>query len=52
MRRDYLRHLNLYRQRVWTCKATGLGSLTYEEALASEARHTVIQQVGSPNHPY
>lgn len=47
MRREYLRAINLYRQRVWTCKATGQGGLTYEEALTSEARHAAIQQVWS-----
>ena len=45
MRRDYLRAINLYRQRVWTCKVTGHGGLSYEEALTSEARHAAIQQV-------
>ncbi|KAK4416611.1 hypothetical protein Salat_2486600 [Sesamum alatum] len=33
---EYLKRINLYRKRVWTCKATGKGNLTYEEALASE----------------
>ena len=32
----YLKRINLYRQRVWTCKSTGKTSLTYEEALHSE----------------
>ncbi|CAN7113922.1 unnamed protein product [Brassica rapa subsp. narinosa] len=32
----YLKRINLYRQRVWTCKSTGKTSLTYEEALESE----------------
>ncbi|KAL0648358.1 hypothetical protein Bca4012_046649 [Brassica carinata] len=32
----YLKRINLYRQRVWTCKSTGKTSLTYEEALDSE----------------
>ncbi|CAH8281915.1 unnamed protein product [Eruca vesicaria subsp. sativa] len=32
----YLKRMNLYRQRVWTCKSTGKTSLTYEEALESE----------------
>ncbi|XP_043709053.1 DDT domain-containing protein DDB_G0282237-like [Telopea speciosissima] len=36
----YLQKLNLYRQRVWTCKVTGKTSLTYEEALVSEQRAT------------
>jgi len=33
---DYLKQLNLYRQRVWMCKVTGKTGLTYEEALVSE----------------
>ncbi|EOA20042.1 hypothetical protein CARUB_v10000316mg [Capsella rubella] len=32
----YLKRLNLYRKRVWTCKSTGKTSLSYEEALESE----------------
>ncbi|KAG2300763.1 hypothetical protein Bca52824_037235 [Brassica carinata] len=32
----YVKRINLYRQRVWTCKSTGKTSLTYEEALESE----------------
>lgn len=32
----YLKRLNLYRNRVWTCKSTGKTSLSYEEALDSE----------------
>lgn len=35
---DYLNSLNLYRQRVWTCKVTGKMGLTYEEAMVSEQR--------------
>ncbi|KAL7597994.1 hypothetical protein Lser_V15G23155 [Lactuca serriola] len=34
--REYLKRINLYRQRVWTCKSTGKSNLTYEEALVSE----------------
>ncbi|XP_026662028.2 DDT domain-containing protein DDB_G0282237-like isoform X2 [Phoenix dactylifera] len=34
----YLKRLNLYRQRVWTCKVTGKTNLTYEEAFVSERR--------------
>ncbi|XP_042505701.1 DDT domain-containing protein DDB_G0282237-like [Macadamia integrifolia] len=34
----YLKRINLYRQRVWTCKVTGKTNLTYEEALVSEQR--------------
>ncbi|XP_010546291.1 PREDICTED: DDT domain-containing protein DDB_G0282237 isoform X1 [Tarenaya hassleriana] len=34
----YLKKINLYQKRVWTCKSTGKTSLTYEEALESE-RH-------------
>ncbi|XP_077252287.1 uncharacterized protein LOC143891635 [Tasmannia lanceolata] len=33
---EYLKRINLYRQRVWICKATGKRHLTYEEALVSE----------------
>ncbi|KAJ7957110.1 DDT domain-containing protein [Quillaja saponaria] len=41
----YLNHINLYRQRIWTCKVTGKTGLTYEEALVSEKRGTEkIQQ--------
>ncbi|XP_043713125.1 DDT domain-containing protein DDB_G0282237-like [Telopea speciosissima] len=36
----YLQRINLYRQRVWTCKVTGKTNLTYEEALVSEQRGT------------
>ncbi|XP_074338547.1 uncharacterized protein LOC141676740 [Apium graveolens] len=35
--------INLYRQRVWTCKVTGKSNLTYEEALVSEQK--VIEKV-------
>ncbi|XP_078434325.1 DDT domain-containing protein [Wolffia australiana] len=43
---DYLNRLNLYRQRVWTCKATGKTNLTYEEALVSERRASEkVQQI-------
>ncbi|CAL9081762.1 unnamed protein product [Musa textilis] len=37
---DYLKRVNLYRQRVWRCKVTGKSNLTYEEALVSEHRAT------------
>ncbi|PIA47207.1 hypothetical protein AQUCO_01400117v1, partial [Aquilegia coerulea] len=33
---EYLNRVNLYRQRLWTCKITGKSNLTYEEALVSE----------------
>ncbi|TVU29702.1 hypothetical protein EJB05_21281, partial [Eragrostis curvula] len=33
---EYLKRLNLYRQRVWTCKVSGKSNLTFEEALVSE----------------
>ncbi|XP_076906960.1 uncharacterized protein LOC143563260 [Bidens hawaiensis] len=33
---EYLERINLYRERVWTCKSTGKTNLTYEEALVSE----------------
>lgn len=36
--REYLKRLNLYRQRIWTCKVTGKTNFTYEEALVSEQR--------------
>ncbi|XP_031504524.1 uncharacterized protein LOC116267098 isoform X1 [Nymphaea colorata] len=38
--KEYLRRINLYRQRFWTCKVTGKTNLTYEEALVSEHRAT------------
>lgn len=38
--REYLKRINLYRQRVWTCKVTCKTNLTYEEALVSEQRAT------------
>ncbi|XP_057972187.1 uncharacterized protein LOC131160480 isoform X3 [Malania oleifera] len=37
---EYLNRINLYRQRVWTCKVTGKINLTFEEALVSEKRAT------------
>uniref|UniRef100_A0A0D9W599 DDT domain-containing protein n=1 Tax=Leersia perrieri TaxID=77586 RepID=A0A0D9W599_9ORYZ len=33
---EYLNRVNLYRERVWTCKVSGKSNLTYEEALVSE----------------
>ncbi|KAM0895186.1 hypothetical protein ACQ4PT_023998 [Festuca glaucescens] len=33
---EYVKRLNLYRQRVWTCKVSGKSNLTFEEALVSE----------------
>ncbi|KAK6923317.1 WSTF/Acf1/Cbp146 [Dillenia turbinata] len=36
--REYLKRINPYRQRVWTCKVSGKTNLTYEEALVSERR--------------
>lgn len=33
---DYINRLNLYRQRVWSCKISGKSNLTFEEALVSE----------------
>uniref|UniRef100_A0A7N0TNB0 DDT domain-containing protein n=1 Tax=Kalanchoe fedtschenkoi TaxID=63787 RepID=A0A7N0TNB0_KALFE len=35
---QYLNRMNLYRQRLWTCKMTGKSNLTFEEALVSEQR--------------
>ncbi|KAG6499672.1 DDT domain-containing protein DDB_G0282237-like [Zingiber officinale] len=37
---EYLKRLNLYRQRVWTCRVSGKSNLTYEEALVSEHHAT------------
>lgn len=34
----YAECLDLYRQRVWTCRFTGTGKLTYEQALTSEIK--------------
>ncbi|EXB64097.1 hypothetical protein L484_013107 [Morus notabilis] len=43
---EYLNRINLYRQRVWTCKVTWKPNLTYEEALVSEKRATEkVQQL-------
>ncbi|KAF5745091.1 DDT domain-containing protein [Tripterygium wilfordii] len=36
----YLNRINLYRQRLWSCKFTGKANLTYEEAMVSEKRAT------------
>ncbi|CAI0430906.1 unnamed protein product [Linum tenue] len=33
---EYVNRINLYRQRIWTCKISGKANLTYEEALVSE----------------
>lgn len=41
--REYLKRLNLYRKRVWTCKTSGKTNLTYEEALVSE--HRAVEKV-------
>jgi ATP-utilising chromatin assembly and remodelling N-terminal len=46
--RDYLRSLELYRQRTWTCAATGKSGLSYEEALTSESLSgSLVQPVQS-----
>ncbi|KAI4364347.1 hypothetical protein MLD38_020453 [Melastoma candidum] len=37
---EYLRRLELYRRRRWTCGVTGRLNLTYEEALFSEKQET------------
>ncbi|KAL7141867.1 hypothetical protein ABFS83_08G083100 [Erythranthe nasuta] len=43
---EYLKRINFYRKRVWTCKATGKGNLTYEEALDSEEKASIrIQSI-------
>ncbi|KAF8653156.1 hypothetical protein HU200_062602 [Digitaria exilis] len=39
---EYLKRLNLYRQRVWTCKMSGKSNLTFEEALVSE--HNAVEK--------
>ncbi|KAM3328192.1 DDT domain-containing protein DDB [Capsicum galapagoense] len=41
---EYLRRINLYRHRVWTCKLTGKNYLTYEEALVSEKKAAEVVQ--------
>ncbi|CAH9110855.1 unnamed protein product [Cuscuta europaea] len=33
---DYLKRMNMYQQKVWSCKLSGKNCLTYEEALLSE----------------
>lgn len=47
--RDYIKQLNIYRQRIWKCKYTGAGELTYEEALTSE--YSVSQLVDKVRIP-
>ncbi|KAK4791044.1 hypothetical protein SAY86_031457 [Trapa natans] len=43
---DYVNRINLYRQRLWSCKVTGKSNLTYEEAMVSEKRATEkVQQL-------
>ncbi|CAO2836991.1 unnamed protein product [Amaranthus hypochondriacus] len=37
---EYVKRINLYRQRIWTCKVTGKTNFTYEEALVSEQHAT------------
>ncbi|PSR88080.1 DDT domain-containing protein [Actinidia chinensis var. chinensis] len=37
---EYLNRINLYRQRIWTCKVTAKTNLTFEEALVSEKHAT------------
>lgn len=51
--RDYLRALELYRQRTWTCAVTGRSGLSYEEALTSESLSggLLSQPVHSPPPP-
>lgn len=36
----YLNRINLYRQRIWSCKISGKANLTFEEALVSEKHAT------------
>lgn len=50
---EYLNRLNMYRQRLWTCKVTGKINLTYEEALVSENNATErVQQFPSELVPH
>ncbi|KAL6634162.1 hypothetical protein ACP70R_026833 [Stipagrostis hirtigluma subsp. patula] len=42
---EYLKRLNLYRQRVWTCKSSRKSNLTFEEALVSE--HNAMEKAQS-----
>jgi bromodomain adjacent to zinc finger domain protein 1A len=38
----YLKQVHAYRTKQWTCKYTGKSNLSYEEALAEEARSTEL----------
>ena len=50
--RDYLHALELYRQRIWTCAASGKSGLTYEEALTNESlSRSLSQPVRLPADP-
>ncbi|CAN8236932.1 unnamed protein product [Cochlearia groenlandica] len=49
----YLKRIDLYRKRVWTCKSTGKTGLTYEDALESEKVaikkvHTLARELLAP----
>ncbi|KAM7256245.1 hypothetical protein ACFE04_011986 [Oxalis oulophora] len=37
---EYLKRVNIYRQKIWMCKATAKTNLSYEEALLSEKQAT------------
>lgn len=44
--REYLKVINSHRQRVWGCRHTGATGLSFEEALASEAKvQNILDQV-------
>ncbi|CAN1787501.1 DDT domain-containing protein DDB_G0282237 [Linum perenne] len=45
--REYVNRINLYRQRMWSCKISGKANLTYEEALVSE-KHATEKVQGIP----
>ncbi|CAN1132787.1 DDT domain-containing protein DDB_G0282237 [Linum perenne] len=44
---EYVNRINLYRQRMWSCKISGKANLTYEEALVSE-KHATEKVQGIP----
>jgi hypothetical protein len=41
---DYLERLDFYRQRIFTCRSSGRGHLTYEEALTSEFKSSMLNK--------
>ncbi len=44
----YLQRVELYKQGVWSCKYTGKGGLTFEDAQAAEAK--AVKQLDSVRH--